>query len=175
MPKVRNRDRTLPKNERSEKTVQPLLYGLTMTFAPACIFIAASVAGAQTGCTPFTGFVHDTTDAIIPGASIRLDDAPSIFSDSAGRFRIACVPAGRHTLRASFAGFTPLSMSIKFPHLCGALSRTCSGRSPDHRRCRQPGRQSRRSQHAYRQRSQTDKNRPANSHPRRRSRRDLLS
>jgi len=88
-------------------------YALAAGVAPALVFSAS--AAAQTGCTPLTGIVHDATSAIIPGASIQLDSTAAILGDSSGRFRIACVPAGRHTLHVTFDGFAPLSLEVKAP------------------------------------------------------------
>jgi hypothetical protein len=79
-------------------------------------FIFTAAARAQTGCTPLAGFVHDSTAAAIPGASIQLDSSVPVFGDSSGRFRIACVPAGHHTLHISFSGFATLTLPISSPH-----------------------------------------------------------
>jgi hypothetical protein len=75
-----------------------------------------SYAVAQTGCTPLAGVVHDATAAVIPGASVQLDSAAPILGDVLGRFRIACVPPGRHTLHISTSGFADLSLQISAPH-----------------------------------------------------------
>jgi hypothetical protein len=96
--------------------VNRLLFALAVTFAPASAFVFAAAAGAQTGCTPLAGFVHDTTAAAIPGASIQLDSSVPILGDPSGRFLIACVPAGHHTLQISFSGFATLSLAISSPH-----------------------------------------------------------
>ena len=82
-------------------------------FGSALLF--AAPGEAQAGCKPIAGTVRDATTAIIPGASIQFDSSEITRSDSAGRFRIACVAAGRHTLRTSFEGFAPLTISINAP------------------------------------------------------------
>lgn len=88
------------------------LFALITAVTPALAF---SAAGAQSKCTPLTGLVHDSTAAIIPGASIQLDDTPPVVGDAAGRFHIACAPAGRHTLQVTFSGFAPLTMPVTLP------------------------------------------------------------
>jgi hypothetical protein len=101
--------------------VNRLLSALTAAFAPTFIFVTTAVA--QSGCTPLAGVVHDATAAVIPGASVRLDSAAPIVGDASGRFRIACVPAGRHTLHIAFSGFADLSLNVSAPH-AGDLSVT---------------------------------------------------
>ena len=59
-------------------------------------------AVAQSGCTQITGLVHDSTGAIIRGASVQIDGGSSTSSDSAGKFRTTCVSAGRHSLHIFF-------------------------------------------------------------------------
>ena len=97
--------------------------GSMRTFSPFETALAVSgtvifsaVSGAQTGCTALVGIVRDSTAAAIPGASIQMDSDAPILGDSAGRFRIACVSAGHHTLHVSFDGFAPLSLPISAPH-----------------------------------------------------------
>jgi hypothetical protein len=87
-----------------------------VALAPASAFVFPAAARAQTNCTPLAGVVHDSTEAAIPGASIQLDSATPILGDPSGRFRIACVPPGRHTLHISFSGFATLSLAISAPH-----------------------------------------------------------
>ncbi len=80
--------------------------------------VAASSAhaGAQTGCTPLSGTVRDSTAAAIPGASIQVDSGSSILGDASGSFRVNCVAAGRHTLRVAFEGFAPIELTVNSPH-----------------------------------------------------------
>jgi len=96
--------------------VNRLLFAFAVALAPASAFVFAAAARAQTDCTPLAGFVHDSTAASIPGASIQLDSSVPILGDPSGRFRIACVPAGHHTLHISFSGFATLSLAISSPH-----------------------------------------------------------
>jgi hypothetical protein len=96
--------------------VNRIRFALTAALAPTSAFLFAAAAAAQTGCTPLAGVVHDSTEAVIPGASVQFDSAARVLGDPSGRFRIACVPAGRHTLHISFSGFAPLSLAISAPH-----------------------------------------------------------
>jgi hypothetical protein len=93
------------------------------TFLFARIFAIASLtavfattARAQGRCTPLSGVVHDTTGALIPGASVQMDDAAPVLADSAGRFRIACVKAGKHVLHVGFEGFAGVDAAVTAPH-----------------------------------------------------------
>jgi len=94
--------------------VNRILSAFPVAVAAALAFTAP--AAAQSGCTPLTGLVHDSTAAVIPGASIRLDSIAPVLSDPSGRFRIACVPAGQHMLHVAFTGFSSLSIAIRAPH-----------------------------------------------------------
>ncbi|QMV19046.1 hypothetical protein GOB94_10430 [Granulicella sp. 5B5] len=89
---------------------------LIATFASSCASFFAASAGAQTGCTSLSGVVHDTTAAMIPGATVQLDAGSPLTADSAGRFRIACVTGGKHMLHVSFNGFASLSLPVTAPH-----------------------------------------------------------
>jgi hypothetical protein len=100
---------TIQKNNSSR-----LLSALITVFATGFVFIFPAMA--QPGCTPLAGVVRDTTAAVIPGASIQLDTAAPIIADASGRFRIACVPGGRHALHVAFVGFANLSLDIIAPH-----------------------------------------------------------
>jgi hypothetical protein len=75
-------------------------------------------ATAQSACVtggPLTGFIRDTTDAIIPGAQVTLDGGSVVVSGSDGRYRIACVPAGSHKLHLSAESFAPLDTRVTTP------------------------------------------------------------
>jgi Carboxypeptidase regulatory-like domain len=79
---------------------------------------APIAALAQPPCTdgsPLSGQVRDTTAAIIPGASIRLDGRAPILADSAGRFRFACLGAGRHALHVAADSFATLDLAVNAP------------------------------------------------------------
>ncbi len=69
---------------------------------------SAPFARAQTPpCrgTTLTGLVHDTTQALIPGATLTLDATQTATSGPDGRFRLPCVPDGPHQLSIAAPGF----------------------------------------------------------------------
>src|SRR5207248_2218216 len=73
---------------------------------------------AQLACTgtPLTGVVHDSTQAIIPGALLTLDSGPAATSSSDGHFRFACVPEGSHHLSVAAPGFATQTVTLRSPH-----------------------------------------------------------
>jgi len=79
----------------------------------------AESAPSQKVCpnaSPLIGTVLDSTDALIPGATLSLDGANNATSDSAGKFRFPCVPIGPHHLSASAKGFALNDLAITTPH-----------------------------------------------------------
>ena len=89
--------------------------------AAAIAALALPHAPAQTACsqrsaTALTGIVHDTTLAIIPGASLALDGAPVETSGADGHFHFACVSEGSHQLSVSAQGFATQTVAFKTPH-----------------------------------------------------------
>src|ERR1700735_4394290 len=89
-------------------------------------FVAAAVvaalalpyASAQTACPGSTlgGTGRDTTQALVPGATVVLDGRRQVVSRSDGGFQFACVGDGKHRLRASAQGFAPLEEAMGAPH-----------------------------------------------------------
>ena len=90
-------------------------------FAAACLAALANSCAftlAQAPCngTPLSGIVRDTTAAIIPGASIQLDNKASIVSDSTGHFKLPCLTSGRHQLHVTANSFATLDLPLGSPH-----------------------------------------------------------
>ena len=79
------------------------------------LLIALPHAFAQKACAPLTGVVRDSTQALVPGATVTLDTGSSAASGSDGQFRFACVAAGRHKLSIKAEGFSAESVSIAAP------------------------------------------------------------
>jgi hypothetical protein len=79
--------------------------------------LAISCASAQTLCrgAALTGTVRDSTQALIPGATVTLDGAKTVTSGSDGSFRFACVGDGTHRLTAAAVGFAGVDVSVKVP------------------------------------------------------------
>ena len=78
-------------------------------FAAAAGFAALALTHAygQVPCrgTTINGTVRDSTQALIPGATLVLDGSRNEVSGSDGRFRFACVAGGQHRLIATAVGF----------------------------------------------------------------------
>jgi hypothetical protein len=72
----------------------------------------ASQAQAQCNGKPLLGTIQDSTDAVIPGATIQLDGGQSQSSGSDGRFRFPCVSSGPHHLTTSAPGFALLEQDL---------------------------------------------------------------
>jgi hypothetical protein len=73
---------------------------------------------AQTPCngTRVSGVVRDSTQALIPGAAVKLDGATVQISGSDGRYAFACVAGGRHTIAATSEGFARREVTFSVPH-----------------------------------------------------------
>ena len=87
---------------------------LTSAFALTCL---APNAFAQKACAraqdaPLAGVVRDDTQAMVPGATVRLDGAQTAASGSDGRFRFGCVAPGKHKLSVNAAGFAEETRSV---------------------------------------------------------------
>ncbi len=76
---------------------------------------ADATCGATHGA-PLAGVVRDSTQALVPGASLTLDSGQVITSGNDGRFRFPCVSAGTHTLALRAEGFAPDTVQLKLPH-----------------------------------------------------------
>ncbi|OGX81858.1 TonB-dependent receptor [Hymenobacter coccineus] len=85
----------------------------TLPFAGAVLLaLAAAPAWAQ---GPVAGTLTDGRGAALPGATITLTDVPGLgaTTDAAGRFVLPAVPAGPHTLRASYVGYEALALPLQ--------------------------------------------------------------
>ena len=79
----------------------------------ALMLSAAGTAVAQSNAGEIRGLVTDTVGNPLQGASIRLQGtATQQFSNAAGRFLFANMPAGRYRLRASRIGAEPALDSV---------------------------------------------------------------
>ncbi len=92
------------------------------TFAAAAMIAALTTpyAFSQSACraaheTTLTGAVRDSTQALIPGASLTLDGGPAVSTGADGRFHFPCVTAGQHHLVATAEGFEASDVAIKVP------------------------------------------------------------
>ena len=72
-----------------------------------------SPATAQVDRGSIVGTVKDSTNAVLPGARVELQQkGPSAVSDNQGQFMISNLPPGDYTIIASYVGFSPFSTSI---------------------------------------------------------------
>lgn len=78
----------------------------------ALLALAAEPAWAQ---GPVSGTLTDGRGAALPGATITLPDVPGLgaTTDAAGHFVLPAVPAGPHTLRASYVGFEATALPLQ--------------------------------------------------------------
>ncbi len=88
-----------------------------MIAALAIAALASWYAVAESSCsgTPLAGVVHDSTAAIVPGATVTLDERSKVISGSDGHFRFGCVAAGKHHLRVSAQSFAVEDEIITMP------------------------------------------------------------
>ena len=80
--------------------------------------VFAETALPQTAChgARLSGVVRDSTRALIPGATVTLDQAQTATSASDGTFVFRCVDAGPHHLSAAAPGFAKRDLPLKSPH-----------------------------------------------------------
>src|SRR5690242_304917 len=72
---------------------------------------AAGAANAQTGTV--TGSVTDSASVAVSGADVRIDGTTlHVLTDDAGRYTLANVPAGAHTVRVLQLGFRAATSAI---------------------------------------------------------------
>jgi hypothetical protein len=102
----------------------------TWTFAALVLPFAQIPANAQlltddqgqggpacpAGASALSGSVLDSTQALIPGVVLTLDGSMHATSTADGRYRFACVPAGKHQLAAALEGFAPRDLDLTTPH-----------------------------------------------------------
>ena len=88
-------------------------------FVAAAAFAALALpyASAQTACqgSALTGTVRDSTQALIPGATLTIDGRTKVTSGPDGKYRFACVADGPHTLTIVEDGFAAKELAVKTP------------------------------------------------------------
>lgn len=78
----------------------------------ACVLFVPLSAGAQVTSGTISGRIVDALGAAVPGVSVEATSADTGFtrsdtSDAAGVYRLAALPTGTYSLKASLAGFNP--------------------------------------------------------------------
>jgi outer membrane receptor protein involved in Fe transport len=95
----------------------PRLVRPTILASLAVLLIAAPVR-AQQQLAAIRGVVLDSSNLVMPGVAVDLTDPlgsiiNSTISDNSGRFAITNVAPGRYALRASLAGFAPMTHAVQ--------------------------------------------------------------
>jgi TonB-dependent receptor len=93
---------------RTKRFLSVLLAFFVCIAARPCHAAPAGPAGT------IQGTVADPANAILPGATVKLDQRPvTAISDNQGQFTIVNVPPGPHTLTVSCVGFTPSTSKVE--------------------------------------------------------------
>jgi TonB-dependent receptor len=75
--------------------------------------LCSSPAAAQARTGAISGTVTDSSQAILPGANVKLDPGnASVVSDSQGQFTITNVVPGTYTVKVDYVGFSPSKASV---------------------------------------------------------------
>jgi hypothetical protein len=87
---------------------------LLAAVAMATLVVPHAFAEADTVCkgSALTGVVRDSTQALIPGASLKLDGSDVVESGSDGRYHFSCVKNGSHRLAVTMNGFTEKDLTV---------------------------------------------------------------
>jgi TonB-dependent receptor len=94
-------------------------YGLRSLFmalllSPLFISLTAAPGLAQTGRGAISGRVTDSGGAVLQAARVEVQPGgQSAVTDAQGQFVIGDLPAGDYTVTVSYAGFAPLTNSVK--------------------------------------------------------------
>jgi TonB family protein len=102
----------LPRGPISGRAIALVTIGLVCLALPI-----ASLRAGQEGSHPLSGFVYDPTGAVVPGATVTLQDEREnnwqTVSDGTGHFEFSPVSTGKYVLGASLAGFRTLRQPIE--------------------------------------------------------------
>src|SRR5215831_17073137 len=77
------------------------------------IGLLLGTATAQVDRGSIAGTVKDSTNAVLPGALVELQQkGPSAVSDGQGKFLLTNLQPGSYTLTVSYVGFAPLQVTV---------------------------------------------------------------
>jgi hypothetical protein len=101
-------------------------------FAPATSPATSPVtapdpAPANCNGASVSGAVRDTTGALIPGATLTLDNTTTVTSQSDGHYRLPCVAPGKHTLSATEPGFSTQLQKFTSPRAAALIFTLAAG------------------------------------------------
>jgi TonB-dependent receptor len=86
---------------------------LLLTSAVILTLLGPTSAFAQQRNGTITGTVTDTSQAILPGATVKLDPGnASVVSDGQGQFTITNVAPGTYTVTVDYVGFSPSKANV---------------------------------------------------------------
>ena len=91
---------------------------LTLLLLVVSLVVPPRMVGAQTaGSSSITGVVADSSGAVVPGATVQIQNPVSQFTrttttDSAGRFTFPTVPVNPYHLTVNLTGFAPYAQDI---------------------------------------------------------------
>ena len=89
---------------------------LRAALSAACLTPLVHAQAPPCSGATLTGAVHDSTQALIPGATVILDPAQSgqtaATTGADGRFRLPCIPEGPHQLSIAAPGFATLTLQL---------------------------------------------------------------
>jgi hypothetical protein len=98
------------------------MYSFTRRFffflCPFLLVAIVSSLHAQTGSGTISGIVTDASGAVVPGATVSIENPVSGFSrtattDAAGRYQFTNLPRNTYHLVANAAGFAPFSLDVE--------------------------------------------------------------
>ena len=88
---------------------------MTAALATPYAFSQAACSGAAV-TSMLSGTVRDTTQALVPKATVVLDGRRKVVSRADGTFYFECVADGKHRVRASAEGFADEEEAVVTPH-----------------------------------------------------------
>ena len=96
--------------------VEPVCFGKLLPVVALAAAMSCNVASAQVGAAALSGVVQDSSGAVIPGASVVLQNKTNgqqrtLTSNGSGAFSFAAVPSGDYTLTVARTGFEKLENS----------------------------------------------------------------
>jgi hypothetical protein len=92
------------------------MHRLLVALALLPLLHSSPVKSQTPPCSRLEGIVLDSTGALVPGASVSLDEKTRRASGSDGRFAFPCVTPGKHELTATIADFAAFTVRVTAPH-----------------------------------------------------------
>src|SRR6185295_2933275 len=95
--------------------VRPL--AIWLAAACTCLLMARDVSAQTVTSASVTGTVRDTSEALVPGATVDIrnhdtNQVTSTVTDARGRFRLQYLPVGVYHLSVQLSGFTTANANL---------------------------------------------------------------